>query len=213
MLTLTRSRFNISSTRTGAGYNPSSTLSIDLLLLVSRRGNTRGAPEYGHADRRLGDMKMNGPYYSDVLLNAILSHSLRWCRNEPKIVRLLDAYEGGSQFHDNAVTGLSDCLRVGNGQIPIVQSLLLLSAQECGRGNRTQAWLYSGMAFRLVEDLGITIDSRKYSGTAQFSDEDIEIRNRLFWSCYFWDKLVSLYFGRSPIIQDTPVSPPRILRK
>ncbi|WEW54692.1 hypothetical protein PRK78_000114 [Emydomyces testavorans] len=67
------------------------------------------------------------------------------------------------------------------------------------------------MAFRLVEDLGITIDSRKYSGSVQFSDEDVEIRNRLFWSCYFWDKLVSLYFGRSPIIQDTPVSPPQIL--
>ncbi|EEP78018.1 conserved hypothetical protein [Uncinocarpus reesii 1704] len=150
------------------------------------------------------DMKINGPYYSDVLLNAILSHSLRWCKSEPKISRLLDPYDGGTQFFNRAVDGLYESLKHGNGQIPIVQSLLLLSAQECGRGNRTQAWLYSGMAFRLVEDLGITIDSRKYSGSIQFSDEDVEIRNRLFWSCYFWDKLVSLYFGRSPIIQDTP---------
>ncbi|PGH26505.1 hypothetical protein AJ80_01819 [Polytolypa hystricis UAMH7299] len=157
------------------------------------------------------DMKLNGPYYSDILMNAILSHSLRWCRSEPKISRLLDSYDGGALFYERSVTGLMDSLKNGNGQIPIVQSLLLLSAQECGRGNRTQAWLYSGMAFRLVEDLGITIDSRKYSGSVQFSDEDVEIRNRLFWSCYFWDKLVSLYFGRSPIIQDTPVSPPRIL--
>ncbi|EER26876.1 Fungal specific transcription factor, putative [Coccidioides posadasii C735 delta SOWgp] len=131
--------------------------------------------------------------------------------SEPKISRLLDPYDGGTQFFNRAVDGLYESLKQGNGQIPIVQSLLLLSAQECGRGNRTQAWLYSGMAFRLVEDLGITIDSRKYSGSVQFSDEDVEIRNRLFWSCYFWDKLVSLYFGRSPIIQDTPVSPPQIL--
>ncbi|KAI1920821.1 hypothetical protein LOZ58_006470 [Ophidiomyces ophidiicola] len=157
------------------------------------------------------DMKMNGPYYSEVLLNAILSHSLRWCKSEPKISRLLDPYDGGTQFFNRAVDGLYDSLKQGDGRIPIVQSLLLLSAQECGRGNRTQAWLYSGMAFRLVEDLGITIDSRKYSGSVQFSDEDVEIRNRLFWSCYFWDKLVSLYFGRSPIIQDTPVSPPQML--
>lgn len=156
-------------------------------------------------------MKINGPYYSEVLLNAILSHSLRWCKSEPNISRMLDAYDGGAQFFESAVDGLYSSLKGGNGQIPIVQSLLLLSAQECGRGNRTQAWLYSGMAFRLVENLGITIDSRKYSGDVQFSDEDIEIRNRLFWSCYFWDKLVSLYFGRSPIIQDTPVSPPQIL--
>ncbi|OJD14919.1 hypothetical protein AJ78_04778 [Emergomyces pasteurianus Ep9510] len=157
------------------------------------------------------DMKMNGPYFSEILLNAILSHSMRWCKDEPKIANHINAYDGGKQFFELACSGLFNSVKEGNGQIPIVQSLLLLSAQECGRGNRTQAWLYSGMAFRLVEDLGITIDSRKYSGSVQFSDEDIEIRNRLFWSCYFWDKLVSLYFGRSPIIQDTPVSPPRIL--
>ncbi|OAT12177.1 C6 transcription factor, variant [Blastomyces gilchristii SLH14081] len=157
------------------------------------------------------DMKMNGPYFSEILLNAILSHSMRWCKDELKITKYIDASSGGTQFFDQACSGLFNTLKAGNGQIPIVQSLLLLSAQECGRGNTTQAWVYSGMAFRLVEDLGITIDSRKYSGSVQFSDEDIEVRNRLFWSCYFWDKLVSLYFGRSPIIQDTPVSPPRIL--
>lgn len=156
-------------------------------------------------------MKINGPYYSETLLNAVLAHSLRWCKSEPKIARMLDAYDGGAQFFNSAVSGLYESLKTGHGKITIMQTLLILSAQECGRGNRTQAWLYSGMAFRLVEDLGITIDSRKYSGSVQFSDEEVEIRNRLFWSCYFWDKLVSLYFGRSPIIKDTPVSPPRIL--
>ncbi|EEH09662.1 conserved hypothetical protein [Histoplasma capsulatum G186AR] len=156
------------------------------------------------------DMKLNGPYFSEILLNAIVSHSMRWCKNEPKIANQIKELDCGNKFLDKVCFGLFNSLKAGNGQIPIVQSLLLLSAEECGRGNRTQAWLYSGMAFRLVEDLGITIDSRKYS-SVRFSDEDIEIRNRLFWTCYFWDKLVSLYFGRSPIIQDTPVSPPRIL--
>ncbi|KAL2387344.1 hypothetical protein RJZ90_000083 [Blastomyces dermatitidis] len=121
------------------------------------------------------DMKMNGPYFSEILLNAILSHSMRWCKDELKITKYIDASSGGTQFFDQACSGLFNTLKAGNGQIPIVQSLLLLSAQECGRGNTTQAWLYSGMAFRLVEDLGITIDSRKYSGSVQFSDEDIEI--------------------------------------
>ncbi|ODH17070.1 hypothetical protein ACO22_06294 [Paracoccidioides brasiliensis] len=157
------------------------------------------------------DMKLNGPYYSEILLNAILSHSARWCKDEPKIAHQIKSYGGESAFSHRACSSLFDSLKAGNGHITIVQSLLILSAQECGRGNRTQAWLFSGMAFRLVEDLGITIDSRKYSGSVEFSDEDIEIRNRLFWTCYFWDKLVSLYFGRSPIIQDTPVSPPQIL--
>ncbi|KAL1963916.1 hypothetical protein VTN77DRAFT_7722 [Rasamsonia byssochlamydoides] len=157
------------------------------------------------------DMKVSGPYYSDILLNAILSHSVRWCKGEPKVGPLLEAYDGGAKFYQSAVSGVFEALRVGYPKIPTVQTLLLLSAQECGRGNRTQAWLYSGMAFRLVEDLGISVDSRKYSRSIPFSDEDIEIRNRLFWSCYFWDKLISLYFGRSPAIKNSRVSPPRMI--
>jgi hypothetical protein len=156
-------------------------------------------------------MKINGPYYSDILLNAILSHSVRWCKAEPQIGPLLDSYDGGAQFSHRALTGVFDSLKSGYAGIPTIQTLLLLSAQECGRGNRTQAWLYSGMAFRLLDDLGISIDSRKYSGSAQLSDEDIEIRNRLFWGCYFWDKVVSLYFGRAPTMQHSRVSPPRMI--
>lgn len=156
-------------------------------------------------------MKLNGPYFTDVLLNSILSHSVRWCKEEPQIGPLLESFDGGRQFYQNAQAGLFDSLKVGYAGIPTIQTLLLMSAQECGRGNRTQAWLYSGMAFRLLDDLGISIDSRKYSGSAQLSDEDIEIRNRLFWSCYFWDKVVSLYFGRSPTMQHSRVSPPRMI--
>ncbi|KAJ5682765.1 hypothetical protein N7462_005930 [Penicillium macrosclerotiorum] len=154
------------------------------------------------------DMKIHGPYYSDVLLNAVLSHSVRWCKAEPQVGPLLDSFEGGAQFYQRAVSGLFDSLKVGYATVPTIQTLLLLSAQECGRGNRTQAWLYSGMAFRVLDDLGISIDSRKFPGAAQLSDEDVEIRNRLFWSCYFWDKVVSLYFGRAPTMQHSRVSPP-----
>ncbi|KAJ6160561.1 hypothetical protein N7470_003957 [Penicillium chermesinum] len=124
---------------------------------------------------------------------------------------LLDQFDGGRLFYQRAQAELFESLKGGYARIPTIQTLLLMSAQECGRGNRTQAWLYSGMAFRLLDDLGISIDSRKYSGSAQLSDEDIEIRNRLFWSCYFWDKIVSLYFGRSPTMQHSRVSPPRMI--
>ncbi|KAL4809282.1 fungal-specific transcription factor domain-containing protein [Aspergillus unguis] len=157
------------------------------------------------------DMKTNGPYYSDPLLHAIISHSVRWCKAEPKISPLLESYDGGAVFWHRAVTGLHDSLKDGHVDIPTIQTLLLISARECGQGNRAQAWLYSGMAFRMLDDLGITIDSRKYSDPAQLNDEDIEIRNRLFWSCYFWDKMMSLYFGRSPTLQSSQGCPPRTI--
>ncbi|KAG4432450.1 hypothetical protein IFR05_012065 [Cadophora sp. M221] len=60
-------------------------------------------------------------------------------------------------------------------------------------------WLYSGMAFRIAIDLGIHLPSDKLRGYAtSLTVEDIEIRKRLFWGCYTWDKAMSLYLGRMP---------------
>ncbi|PMD32550.1 fungal-specific transcription factor domain-containing protein [Hyaloscypha variabilis F] len=157
------------------------------------------------------DMEQLGRYYSHTLLNAMLSHSMRWCKNDGRIRELLSPFGDGNLFSRQARTLLFEELTLGHCTVPTVQTLLLLSAQECSAGNRTQAWLYSGMAFRLIEDMGICIDGQKYASTVKLSDEDIEIRHRLFWSCYFWDKLISLYLGRSPTLQHSTVSPPRIL--
>ncbi|KAK0109350.1 hypothetical protein ONS96_003168 [Cadophora gregata f. sp. sojae] len=157
------------------------------------------------------DMEVLGSYYSHTLLNAMLSHAVRWCKNDAKIRKLLEPYENGQLFWRQTRTLLFEELRQGHSKIPTVQTLLLLSAQECSAGNRTQAWLYSGMAFRLIEDMGITIDGQRYAGAVQLSDEDIEIRHRLFWSCYFWDKMISLYLGRSPTLQHSNISPPQIM--
>ncbi|KAK5070615.1 hypothetical protein LTS08_004388 [Lithohypha guttulata] len=158
------------------------------------------------------DMQSIGPYYSHTLLNALLGHSVRWCKREPEIRHLLEPYEGGALFKRHARTRLFEEISTGNCSIPTIQTLLILSAQECSAGNRTSAILYCRMAFNLLEELGITVDVQRYgSGNLQLSDEDIEIRRRLFWSCYFWDKIISLYLGRSPALSHSPVSPPQVI--
>lgn len=153
------------------------------------------------------DLQSNGPYCSVLLLNAVLAHAVRWAKADSRMVHLLEPFEGGALFGRQARAGLMDALQSGAPSIPTVEALLLLSAQECGAGNLTQAWLYSGMAFRLIVDLGIVFDGRRYARGVQLSVEDIEIRSRLFWACYFWDKIISLYLGRLPVIQETSVSP------
>lgn len=158
------------------------------------------------------DMQSMGQYYSHTLLNAILGHSMRWCRREPEIRHLLEPYDGGELFKRHARTLLFEEISTGNCRIPTIQTLLLLSAQECSAGNRTPAILYCRMAFSLLDEMGMTIDVQRYAGgDVQLSDEDIEIRRRLFWSCYFWDKVISLYLGRSPSLSHSPVSPPQII--
>lgn len=55
------------------------------------------------------------------------------------------------------------------------------------------------MAFRLAIDLGVHLPTEKFQNHVKaLSAEDIEIRRRLFWSCYTWDKAISLYLGRMP---------------
>lgn len=159
-----------------------------------------------------GDMQVLGPYYSHTLMNAMLSHSIRWGKSDPATrQKLEEAYEGGAVFGRHARAMVFDELSRGVTAIPTVQTLLLLSAQECSLGNSAQAYVYSGIAFRLIDHLGICVDSAKYAASVHLSDEDVEIRNRLFWSCYLWDKIISLYLGRSPVLQHSPVSPPQIL--
>jgi hypothetical protein len=164
------------------------------------------------------DIQTLGPYYSHTLLNTVLAHSVRWGRSNPTVKATLDEhYEGGALFGKNARGMIFDELTSGAASVPemcsvpTVQTLLLLSAQECSVGNTAQAWIYSGLAFRIIDHLGICVDGRRYPGSVHLTDEDVEIRHRLFWSCYFWDKMISLYLGRLPTLQHSSVSPPQVM--
>lgn len=153
-------------------------------------------------------------------MNAICSHSVRWARNDPAVKEQLDElYDGGALFGKHARGMVFEELSSGSCSIPTtcsvptVQTLLLLSAQECSVGNSAQAWIYSGIAFRIIDHLGICVDGERYPGSVQLADEEVEIRHRLFWSCFFWDKILSLYLGRSPSLRHSSVSPPRLIRE
>lgn len=157
-------------------------------------------------------MQALGPYYSHMLLNALLSHSIRWGKRDPSTRRLLqESYDGGAVFSNHARTLLFEDLSNGVCNIPTLQTLLLLSAQECSWGNSTQAWTYSGLAFRLMDHMGICMDGQSYPSSVNLSDEDIEIRRRVYWSSYFWDKIISLYLGRPPSLQESAASPPQVM--
>lgn len=155
----------------------------------------------------------SGPYFSTALYNAVLSHSVGQCKEDALLREQLYPYQGGTQFLNAAISEALEDLGKGEASIPLVQTLLLLSVQHCDQGNTTQAWLYSGMAFRLVEDMGICVDGRNYACATKLSEEDIEIRSRLFWSCYLWEKILCLYLGRAPSIRKSPSSPPQIMCK
>jgi hypothetical protein len=87
-----------------------------------------------------------------------------------------------------------------------IRELISRYVQQCCVGLQLtfEAWLYSGMAFRIAVDLGIHLPPERLRDYVRnLTAEDIEIRKRLFWGCYTWDKAISLYLGRMPAFTPT----------
>jgi transcription factor-like protein len=122
------------------------------------------------------DMAIGGPYYSNFLMLVLCAHAARF--HDLKIGEMLTT----------RVRSMLGAEIQKPSCIPTAQALLQLSAREMAFGSTSQAWLYSGMAFRMVSDLGLHHNSGRILSLGYMTPEDLEVRRRLFWSCYFWDK-------------------------
>ncbi|KAF5623594.1 regulatory protein [Fusarium sp. NRRL 25303] len=136
----------------------------------------------------LRDASVGGKFFSPFLLIVLCLHSTRFRERHLTEQLLARAkLEFSHEIHKE-------------GSIPLVQALLQFSAREIGRGSVSQAWLYGGMAFRVAIDIGLFSLSPGKS-------EDIvwmQLGRHLAWSCFFWDKTLSLYLGRTPSLPEPP---------
>ncbi|KAI7898774.1 fungal-specific transcription factor domain-containing protein [Cokeromyces recurvatus] len=82
--------------------------------------------------------------------------------------------------------------------ISTVQALLLLASHQHGVMKSARAWLYSGMAFRMAQDLGLHRDCTHWN----ISPEECERRRRVFWCCYIVDRLASAMYGRASTFEE-----------
>jgi len=143
----------------------------------------------------LRDTSVGGPYSSPLLCSVICLQATRFTNH------ML-----GQELISHVRFLLGQEIHRGPS-IPLVQALLQLSARELGNGSLHQSWLYSGMAFRLATDMGIFTRPPK---SAMDATEN-HIRGQLAWSCYLWDKAISLYLGRVPSLPERPDSEPVVL--
>lgn len=133
---------------------------------------------------------------SPFLLNAVLAQAARYS-DRPEAPQL------GQIFAQKTLDTLAAEVEKGSS-IPAIQGLLIFSARECACGRTSQGWLYSGMAFSMMRDMGIQIHPRKLSHLGgHFSAVELALRQQIFWSCYTWDKTMSLCLGRNPALHDT----------
>lgn len=78
-------------------------------------------------------------------------------------------------------------------KLEMLQSLLLLTQYSLMRPCSPGAWYLIGTCVRLCQDLGLHNESLYLRSQDKFI---VDLRRRLFWSCYSLDRQISIYFGR-----------------
>ena len=139
------------------------------------------------------DLINGGPYCSTFLLNAIFACASKYSdrpslRDDPA-----DPRTSGECFFRRC----KELLDIDRPSIPTIIGLLLLGSTFIARGEISKGWIHTGLATRMVYDLGLHLDICKQG----VSLEDVEIRRRVFWGAFICDKLQSLYMGRPVAIQ------------
>lgn len=130
------------------------------------------------------DMSCNGPYFSQLLLDAMLflasSHAPHLCRDTPT-----GSCASGMPFRQDAENALyqAGTQTLTTSSITTAQALILLAdALFSWCDERSLSWHYLGIAINMIVDLGIHSTKSAFYRTR--SPEDQEIGRRLFWSAY-----------------------------
>lgn len=123
-----------------------------------------------------------GKYWSYPLVYAVCALGAGWSSD----VNVRSKADILAKCAQEAI--LTHCLT--SPKITNVQALLCIAFYELGQGSSSLGWLFSGMAFRIGQELGFHQDPRTWINTDRniTTERDIEIRRRVYWGSYVADK-------------------------
>ncbi|KAH7101246.1 fungal-specific transcription factor domain-containing protein [Auriculariales sp. MPI-PUGE-AT-0066] len=132
-----------------------------------------------------------------LLLLAMFALASRFTTRETPIpTDSNNMWEAGDQYLEDAKLVLNQVY--ASSRPTTCQALLLLAYREIGIGAMAQSWLYTGMAIRMAQDLGLHrfVDKWQRGGTRLFTQDEIQLRRRIWHACVVMDRYVSTYIGR-----------------
>jgi hypothetical protein len=154
-------------------------LGMQLLSIYWNRQLSLGPVVYRTAFMR--DMACAGPNFSKLLLNAIYFYSSKYSSRIEVCRSSNNKLTAGMVYRQRAMELLAGCY--DKSKISTIQALLIMSsALFTWCDEKSLSWLYAGMAFTMITDLGIQVGPNTLKN--QFSEEDLEIRTRVFWAAY-----------------------------
>ncbi|KIW17243.1 hypothetical protein PV08_04434 [Exophiala spinifera] len=130
---------------------------------------------------------ISGLVHAVCALGALMSH-------DQNIKHLAPLFIAAAE---NAVADSFDTL-----DVTTAQTFLLCAVFESGRGNASKGWMYSGVALRVAEALGIHEDHLQpvSTGPSGTLPVDFESRRRMSLTLAISDKMLSLFFGHTPMM-------------
>ncbi|KAH8667677.1 fungal-specific transcription factor domain-containing protein [Ilyonectria robusta] len=221
------SRFHAGSLKEGGGadgHEPNSphidTLRSQYALmdsvwtpLITTQPFIRGtgvATETVYRPAMIMDLALGGPYCSNFLLMCIFGLV---ARHLPKQHPNFQGVGRGDQYIAQAKMLLLEEMAAPRLSITTIQGLLILGGRQGAMGNSSEGWLYTGMALRMMTDIGLHLDTTKLAKLERWTPAEIETRKRLYNSAYIWDKTLSLALGRPPSLTRPPFFTQDILDK
>ncbi|KHN98135.1 positive regulator of purine utilization [Metarhizium album ARSEF 1941] len=153
---------------------------------------------------------------------VILGEPLRACASDNPRLSLDHAKSScqPEEYHASAVVHLEECLSTSGGYLEVLQAVLLLANFALLRPVPPGLWYITGVAVRLAVDLGLhhedggdvesppseptaDMDAAQPAETREGSAQDRgrrhwfrDLRRRLWWCTYTFDRLVSTCVGR-----------------
>lgn len=149
-------------------------------------------------------------YCSSLLVNAMLALGCHFTSSPAGCADPNDPATKGDAFFAEAKRLIVENDEYEKPRLTTIQALCLMSVREAGCGREAKGWVYSGMAFRMAQDMGLNLDSGGMSNTHSSMDEqEIDARRITFWGCFLFDKCWSSYLGRLPQLPVANITVPK----
>lgn len=157
-----------------------------------------------HKDAFYEDLESGSTQWYSIFLHfSMLATGYRYSdKSRPDIQRLALNGQFSSTLHAKAKS-MAKLELERPGGIPSMQALFLLGDLEAGCGRDDTGWMFAGMAFRLVWDIGLHVDASDLGLT----ERDAQIRHMLLWYACVSDKHWALYLGRPTTLKVSDIAP------
>jgi hypothetical protein len=149
-------------------------------------------------------------YCSSLLVNAMLALGCHFTNSPAGCADPNDPTTKGDAFFAEAKRLIIENDEYEKPKLTTIQALCLMSVREAGCGREAKGWVYSGMSFRMAQDMGLNLDSGGMTNSKETLDEqEIDARRVTFWGCFLFDKCWSNYLGRLPQLQVSNITVPK----